>query len=233
MSKTYRIFSKFIIYALAALVAFVSSFPLIWMISSALKPYEESFSIPPTLLPKAPTFGNFVELFQVTNFGKYFINSTFIAVGATIIAVILSAMSGYALSRSDSWLSKWFGRFVLFTYIFPPILMLIPLYMLVTKLGLMDSRVGLMLIYITFTLPFTIWLIRAFFDAIPLSLEEAAIVDGASSFQVYWKIVLPMVRPGIISTAIFAFIEAWNEYLYAVVFISSDSKKNLAAGISS
>src|SRR5690625_4634368 len=158
MSRMYRIFSKCIIYSLVALVACLSSFPLIWMISSALKPYEETFSIPPTLLPKVPTISNFIELFQVTNFGKYFVNSTLIASGATLVAVILSAMSGYALSRSDSWLSKWFGRFVLFTYIFPPILMLIPLYILMSNIGLMDSRIGLVLVYITFTLPFTIWL---------------------------------------------------------------------------
>ena len=233
MVKLSNSISKLIVTVMVVVTVFVSCFPLFWMLSSSLKPYDEALSIPPKLLPEKPTFGNFVELFELTNFATYFWNSTLVAVGATVLAVTLSVMSGYALSRSETWFSRWFGRLVLFTYIFPPILMLIPLYMLITNIGLADSRLGLTLTYVTFTLPFTIWLIKSFFDVVPKTYEEAALVDGATSFQIYWKVILPMARPGIISTAIFAFIEAWNEYLFAVVFISTDAKKNLAAGVSS
>lgn len=233
MVKLSKNLSKFVVAVLVFVTVFISCFPLFWMLSSSLKPYDEALSIPPKLLPQKPTFSNFIELFELTNFSTYFWNSTVVAVGATVVAVTLSVMSGYALSRSNTWFSRWFGRLVLFTYIFPPILMLIPLYMLITNIGLGDSRLGLTLTYITFTLPFTIWLIKSFFDVVPRTYEEAALVDGATSFQIFWKVILPMARPGIISTAIFAFIEAWNEYLFAVVFISTDAKKNLAAGVSS
>lgn len=223
---------NFIVMALVLVVMFLACFPLLWMLTSSLKPYDESYSIPPTLWPKNPVITNFIELFRLTNFATYFWNSTIVAIGATIFSVIFSVISGYALSRSDTWFARWFGRLVLFSYIFPTILMLIPLYILVTKLGLGDNRVGLMFTYVTFTLPFTIWLIKSFFDAVPHDYEEAALVDGASSFRIYWAVALPIASPGIISTAIFAFIEAWNDYLYGVIFIFTDSKKNLAAGVS-
>lgn len=232
MSK-YIDLRKTIVMFLVIAVVFVACFPLIWMLVSALKPYEETYSIPPTLWPKDPSIANFIELFRLTNFATYFWNSTIVAVGATIFSVVFSVISGYALSRSNTWFARWFGRLVLFSYIFPTILMLIPLYMLITKLGLGDNRVGLMFTYVTFTLPFTIWLIKSFFDAVPHDYEEAALVDGATSFRIYWAIALPIASPGIISTGIFAFIEAWNDYLYGVIFIFSDSKKNLAAGVSS
>lgn len=233
MVKPAKTFPKIVVILLVIITVFVSCFPLFWMLSSSLKPYDEAYSSPPNLLPKKPTIANYFDLFRLTNFATYFWNSTIVAVGATILAVTFSVLSGYALSRSNTWFARWFGRLVLFTYIFPPILMLIPLYMLITNIGLGDNRLGLTLTYVTFTLPFTVWLIKSFFDAVPQTFEEAALVDGATSFQIYWRIVLPIARPGIISTAIFAFIEAWNEYLYAVVFIFSDTKKNLAAGVSS
>ncbi len=223
---------KLIVTILAVAVTLVTCFPLIWMLISALKPYEETYSIPPTLWPENPVFTNFTELFRLTNFATYFWNSTIVAIGATIVSVMFSVMSGYALSRSNTWFARWFGRLVLFSYIFPAILMLIPLYMLITSIGLGDNRIGLMFTYVTFTLPFTIWVIKSFFDAVPHDYEEVALVDGATSFRIYWAVALPIAAPGIISTAIFAFIEAWNDYLYGVIFIFSDSKKNLAAGVS-
>lgn len=224
---------KGLLMAIIALIVFIAAFPLIWMVLSSLKPYEESYSIPPTLLPKQPTFGNFIELFELTNFGVYLWNSTIISAVATFLSVFFSAMAGYALSRSETWFARLFGRLVLFTYIFPPILMLIPMYMLVIKVGLADNRFGLSLTYISFTLPFTMWLLKSYFDVIPRTYEEAALVEGATSFQIFRTIVLPLAWPGIIATSMFAFIEAWNEYLYATVFISTDSLKNLAAGVSS
>ncbi len=219
--------------AAVLVIVFFAAFPLIWMVLSSLKPYEEAYRAPPTLFPQHPTFHNVIDLFELTNFGVYLWNSTVISAGATVLSIMLSALSGYALSRSDSRFAKIFGRLVLFTYIFPPILMLIPLYMLVIDIGLADSRFGLTLTYITFTLPFTMWLLKSFFDVIPRTYEEAAYVEGASSFQSFRVVILPLAMPGIISTSMFAFIEAWNEYLFATVFISTDSLKNLAAGVSS
>jgi multiple sugar transport system permease protein len=212
-------------------VTLILIFPLIWMVLSSFKPFSEIYLSPPSLFPHNPTLSNYTNLWKVTKFPTYFFNSTIVASISTIAAVIISTMGGYSLSRFTYRWSQIFGRMVLLAYIFPPILMIIPLYILIMKLNLGDSLIGLILAYTTFTLPFTLWLIKSFFDAVPRDLEEAAIVDGATPFTAFLKVSVPLVTPGIISTAVFAFVDAWNDYLYALVFISSDSKKTLPAGI--
>jgi ABC-type glycerol-3-phosphate transport system permease component len=205
--------------------------PLIWMVLSSFKPFSEVYLSPPSFFPLEPTINNYVSLWNATKFPTYFLNSTVVAFISTIASVIISTMGGYSLSRFRYRWSQIFGRMVLLAYIFPPILMIIPLYIFIMKLNLGDSLISLILAYTTFTLPFTLWLLKSFFDAVPRDLEEAAIVDGATPFTAFLKVSVPMITPGIISTAVFAFVDAWNDYLYALVFISSDSKKTLPAGV--
>lgn len=215
------------------LVTLIIAFPLIWMLLSSFKPFSEIYQVPPTMWPHDATIKNYIDLFRMTNFGRYFWNSTVVAFISTTLSVIISVLGGYSLARYRFRWNQTFGRLVLLAYIFPPILMVIPIYSLIIKLHLADTLTSLVIAYITFTLPFTLWLIKAFFDAIPRDFEEAAMVDGASPFQAFLRVAVPMALPGIISTSIFAFVDAWNDYLYALVFISSDANKTLPAGVQS
>jgi multiple sugar transport system permease protein/raffinose/stachyose/melibiose transport system permease protein len=217
----------FVLYAITLII--IS--PLVWMVLSSFKPFTEVYLSPPTFLPQEPTLRNYSDLIEVTNFEVYFKNSTIVAFISTLASVVISTLGGYGLSRFRYKWSQIFGRMVLLAYVFPPILMIIPIYMLITKLRLGDTYLSLIIAYTTITIPFTLWLIKSFFDAIPRDFEEAAMVDGATPFTAFWRVSVRMVMPGIISTAVFAFVDAWNDYLYALVFISSDAKKTLPAGV--
>jgi ABC-type glycerol-3-phosphate transport system permease component len=213
------------------IVALISIFPLLWMLSTSFKPYDEVYASPPTLLPVRSTLKNYSELLTLTHFPVYFWNSTLVAGSATVLSVIIGAFGAYSVSRLRSRAARYFSRLVLITYMFPRILLVIPLFVIIIKIGLTNTRIGLALTYVTFTLPFALWMLRSYFDAIPIELEEAAMVDGASRWRTFCLIVLPLALPGMIATSIFSFITAWNEYLFALVFISSDSYRTLPLGI--
>jgi ABC-type glycerol-3-phosphate transport system permease component len=216
--------------AVWAVVA-VIIFPLLWMISTALKPNNETFAIPPTLLPAAPTLEHFRRLLTETNFLGYFLNSAIVATATTALVIVVAVLGAYSLVRFRFFGRKVMAQLVLFTYLLPAVVLLLPLYLLLTALGLANSLAGLVVTYTSFALPFSLWLLRSFLAAIPIDLEEAAMVDGCTRMQAFVRIVLPQAVPGIISTALFSFILAWNEYLYAMVFINVDERKTLPAGV--
>ena len=218
-------------FASALIVALIAIFPLLWMLSSSFKSYEEVYASPPTLLPLKPTLRNYKELLTLTHFETYFLNSTIVAGVATILSVFIGAIGAYSLTRLRNRVTKYFSRMVLATYMFPRILLVIPLFIIIIGLGLSNTRIGLALTYVTFTLPFALWMLRSYFAAIPIELEEAALVDGASRWKTFSLIVLPLALPGMIATSVFSFIVAWNEYLFALVFISSDEYRTLPLGI--
>lgn len=223
--------TKYFFFILTILVALISIFPLLWMISSSFKPYNEVYAFPPTLLPIEPTLINYQELFTLTHFQTYFINSTIVAGGATIFSIIIGSLAAYSITRLKTRKTKLFSRAVLLTYMFPRILLVIPLFTIILIIKLQDSLFGLGITYVTFTLPFALWMLRSYFAAIPIELEEAALVDGATRWQAFYRIVLPLALPGMIATSIFSFITAWNEYLFALVFITSDVNRTLPLGM--
>jgi ABC-type glycerol-3-phosphate transport system permease component len=201
------------------------------MLSSSFKSYEEVYASPPTLFPVKPTLRNYKELLSLTHFETYFLNSTIVAGSATFLSVIIGSLGAYSITRMRIRMTRYFSKMVLITYMFPRILLVIPLFIIIIKIGLQNTRVGLALTYVTFTLPFALWMLRSYFDAIPVELEEAALVDGATRWKTFFIIVLPLALPGMIATSIFSFIVAWNEYLFALVFISSDEYRTLPLGI--
>lgn len=215
---------------LAWSVAFVITVPMLWMVSSSFKAPEEILANPPTLLPKSLYLGNFVDLFQ-GDFVLWFRNSVIVALGTVAVVIVVGTLGAYSIARFEFAGRKPFSVLVLFTYLFPSVLMLVPLFLIITSLGLNDTYLALILANTTFALPFAMWLLRAHFLAVPIQIEEAALVDGARRLRAFVDVVIPQVTPGIISTAIFAFIMSWNDYLFALVFTSSSDTRTLPVGI--
>jgi ABC-type glycerol-3-phosphate transport system permease component len=207
------------------------AFPLFWMLSTALKPDAETFAMPPTLWPSHPTLDQFRRLLAETPFITYFINSVIVGVCTTVVVVAVAVLGAYGLVRFRFPGREAIAHLVLFTYLLPAVLLLLPLYLIIARLGLANSLAGLVIAYTTFALPFALWLLRSFIAAIPIDLEEAAMVDGAGRMRAFVEVVVPQALPGIISTALFTFILSWNEYLYAMVFINQDSSKTLPPGV--
>lgn len=218
-------------YAAAAALVTLCAFPLAWMLSTALKPPPDVLAWPPTLLPPNPTAGNFARLFSQTNFLVYFRNSMICAWAATTLSVALGAVGAYSLTRFRYPGRETVAFTMLFTYLFPPIVLIVPFYILFRQLGLANSYAGLILAYTAFALPFSTWMLWAFFQSIPLELEEAALVDGAGRPRAVLHVVLPLALPGVIAVSIFTFIVAWNDYLFARVLMTSEDLKTLPVGV--
>jgi multiple sugar transport system permease protein len=205
-------------------------FPLIWMIVTSVKPQSELFSIPPTLMPETITFEHYRQLLTDTPFLQYFRNSMILAVTTTVVVVVLGTLGAYSLVRFKYRGRETLATLVLFTYLMPSVVLVIPLYLMMAKLGLANTLASLVIAYTTFALPYALWLLRSFMSSIPVDLESAALVDGAGRMGAFVDVVLPQALPGIVSTALFTFILCWNEYLFALVLVNSDSVRPLTAG---
>jgi ABC-type glycerol-3-phosphate transport system permease component len=221
------------LYLLMALIVFVVAFPLFWMVSTSFKSKVEIYVTPPTLLPTMWTLQNYVDLFWITKFGSYYRNSIIVASSATLLSITVGSLAAYSLSRFRFLGFALYLRLILFTYMMPSIFLMIPLYILAVNVGLQDTLLGLIIANSTSALPFTIWLLRSYFGTIPIELEEAAMIDGCGRFRAFYRVVLPLALPGIIATSLFAFTAAWNEFLYALVFINTDELRTLPVGLNS
>ena len=219
------------LYAGGAVLALWAAFPFLWMLSTSLKESSEVFASPPTLVPRHLTLGNFARLLTETNFATYFGNSLTVSFATVVLTLGVSAVGAYGLTRFRFPGRETVAGLILLTYMFAPIMIIIPFYILVKRLGLVNTHLALVLSYTTFCLPFCLWLLRAFFQSVPLELEEAALVDGAHRGRAVWHVVLPLALPGIIAAGIFTFILAWNDFLFALVLISSDELKTLPVGV--
>jgi len=209
----------------------VVGFPLLWMILSSLKPATELFKTPPTIFPNTISFEWYREAFSNKTVVRYFINSLVVATGTTILVIIMATFGAYGLTRFRFVGRKAITIAVLSAYCIPPIMLMIPLYRIIAGMHLNSSLFGVIIGHTTVTFPFAIWLLISFFRSIPRDIEEAALVNGASDLIVFFKIILPLCIPGILSTGILVFILSWNEYLLASVLISQDSMKTLTVGI--
>lgn len=209
------------------------AFPLLWMIITSVKPQSELFRIPPTWVPETVTFEHYWRLLTETPFLTYFRNSVVLATTTTMFVVALGTLGAYSLVRFKYRGRETLAMLVLFTYLLPSVVLIIPLYLMMVAIGLSNTLVSLILAHTTFALPYALWLLRSFMEGIPEDLESAALVDGASRMGAFRDIILPQLLPGIISTALFTFILSWNEYLYALVLVNSDSVAPLTTGVMS
>jgi ABC-type glycerol-3-phosphate transport system permease component len=214
--------------ALALLV--VTAFPFAWMASTALKPSREIFLTPPTLWPTHVTLENVSRLFAETRFLTYFRNSLTVSFSTVGLTLLVSVPAAYSLTRFRFHARETIAGLILFTYMFAPIMIIIPFYVVMRFLGLTNTHAGLILAYTAFCLPFNLWLLRTFFQSIPLEIEEAALLDG-SRLQAIIYVVLPLALPGVVATGTFTFILAWNDYIFARVLLSADELKTLPVGI--
>jgi multiple sugar transport system permease protein len=206
-------------------------FPLIWMIITSVKPQTELFRIPATFWPQRITFEHYATLFNDTPFLKYFENSVILAISTTILVIVVAVIGAYSLTRFAYPGRESLAVLVLFTYLLPSVVLVLPLYLLMVKVGIANSLFSLVIAYTTFALPYALWLLRSFMASMPEELEWAALVDGASRFEAFFDVVLPQALPGIISTALFTFILAWNEYFYALVLVNTDEARPLTTGV--
>jgi multiple sugar transport system permease protein len=207
------------------------AFPLYWMLVSSLKSSPELLAYPPTWVPHEWSLRAYGKLFYETNFWTYFKNTVIVAALTTVIVLLAGIVGAYSLTRYRYPGRTFVARVTLLAYMFPPIIMLVPLFLFARQLGFTNSLMGLALTYISFSLPYALWILRAFFQSIPVELEHAALIDGANRFQALVYVVTPLALPGIIATAIFTFIVAWNDFLFALVLVGVDELKTLAIGI--
>ncbi len=201
----------------------VSMAPLYWMVNTSLKPQAEIYSAVPTLFPKDLTTESYSYLMTETNFLSGVKNSLIIAIVVSIFSIVIAYPAAYAIARLKFKGKKLFSKSILMTYLLPTSVLYIPLYILVSQVGLTDNILGLLLIYPTFTLPYVAWVLIPHIQSIPYDLDEAAIVDGCTRFRVMYQIIFPLALPGIVSTTIFAFAMCWGEYMYALVNITSET----------
>jgi ABC-type glycerol-3-phosphate transport system permease component len=207
--------------------------PFLWMLSTSLKDPAEVALRDPTIIPRSLAVQNYADVMARGHFGQYFVNSIVVAIATTAISVAVATLSGYAFARCRLPGGRGLLFGILATQMFPAILLAIPLYVLIRNLGLLNSLLGLILVYTTFALPFSVWMLRNYFLTIPRDLDDSALVDGASRLQALRMVVLPVAMPGIAATAIFSFILSWNEFLYANTFISSTDRRTLPVGLQS
>jgi multiple sugar transport system permease protein len=212
-------------------VVLVIVFPLIWMLLTSVKPQSELFRIPPTFLPGDVTFDHYWRLLSATPFLTYFRNSMVLAISTTVLVVVVGTLGAYSLVRFAYPGREKLAQLVLFTYLLPSVVLIIPLYLMMVAAGLANTIASLVIAYTTFALPYALWLLRSFMAGIPEDLESAALVDGAGRLGAFVDVILPQALPGIISTALFTFILAWNEYLYALVLVNSDQARPLTTGV--
>jgi len=218
--------------ALVALLAFVLM-PLYWMTVTAFKSDSQIVMRTDDLWPTPWSTEQFTNLFSGRAFGTWYLNTILVAGASTLIALMCAALAGYALARLKFRGSESFTVTILLTYVMPGALLFIPLYQLISGIGLNDSLWSLVLAYPTFTLPFATWLLVGYFKSIPADLEESALVDGCTRFGAFYRIVLPLAKPGLLAVALFTLTNAWNEFLFAFVFITKDDYKTLPVGMQS
>nr|WP_318684588.1 carbohydrate ABC transporter permease [uncultured Acetatifactor sp.] len=231
-AKYKRILVGMLKYAILLVILLFLLFPLYWVLITSFKTNMEAYRFPPTMIPEAPTASSYVSLFTVDNFFfTYYINNFIVAGSTAVITLVLAIMSGYALSRFKIAWNRWIVAAFLSAQMFPIISRMISLYDLLGKIHLINTRAGLILALTAAMLPFTITLMASFFDGIPRELEEAAIVDGAGRIQTLLRIIMPLVKSGMVAVGIYAFLMTWDDYLHAVTLIQNDSLRTLSAGV--
>ena len=214
------------LYALIALVLVIIVFPLYWLVITSFKFDVDTAQFPPIFVPDRVTFGNYASVLQTENASKFWVNSIVTALSTTFLTCLIGSMAAYALAKTylAQKLRQGLILWILVIRIFPPVTTAIPYYIIIKNLGLGDTRISLILTYVSYGLPFVIWLMLGFFQDLPADIEKAAIVDGCGFWQRFFQVVLPLTLPGLTVTAIFAFIAAWNEFLFASILTSYQAK---------
>ena len=234
MFKSYSSIQKFydvLAYLILGAIAIFSLFPIVWTFLTSLKRNEDVVVRTIQYIPKNPTFENYLDLWQRGDFGTLFLNSIIVTVLTVVICLLVGSAAAYAFSRY-----RFRGRDgmmigLLLIRMFPMVLLLIPLFIIMRNFQLLDTRIGLALAYTTFLLPIATWMLKGFFDAIPPDLEDACRIDGATRAEAIVRVVLPLAAPGVAATSVLIAIAAWNEFLFALMFTTSESSRTWPVGL--
>lgn len=218
-------------YVFLIIMALFVLVPVLWMVSTAFKTEAETYSPTPIWIPSEISLASFKKFFGIYNFGSMTMNSLVTCLGSMIICTVFSCLAGYGVTRFNFQRKKSFLGFLLVTQMFPSVMLVVPFYSMLTKYHMTNTLFGLIIVYAATNIAFSTWMMTSYFKTIPTELDEAARVDGANSFTIFWKIILPLVVPGIAAVAIFVLINGWNEYMYSSVLISKDALKTLTVGI--
>ncbi|MFJ2393255.1 MULTISPECIES: carbohydrate ABC transporter permease [unclassified Streptomyces] len=202
-------------------------FPFLWLISTAFKPARELADLHPTWIPRHPTLANFRQAFDEQPLLHAALNSLLAALGAAVIAVLIATPMAYVMARRRTALARAATGWVVVSQAFPFVLVIIPLFLILKDLHLIDSRAGLVMVYVVWALPFALWMLVGHVRAVPAELEEAAAVDGAGRLRTLVSVTAPLLAPGIVATALFAFVSAWNEFFFALVLLKTPQKQTL------
>ena len=221
---------KAVLYAIAIITVLCSALPFVWVLMTSVKSPEQIFNTS-QIIPTYITFDNFKQVLFHSNFIRYFINSAVISVQVTVISMLFAVMAAYGFCRYHIMGCDRIKLGILFTKMFPGVLLSIPYYVIMKKMGLIDTHLGLVIINCSFVLPFAVWNMCTFFLQIPWEVEEAALVDGCNRFQAFTKTIFPLAKPGISATTLYCFLMSWDEYMYANTFINTTLKKTVQVGI--
>ncbi|KUL75333.1 MULTISPECIES: carbohydrate ABC transporter permease [unclassified Streptomyces] len=213
----------------AALLAYLVflAFPFLWLVSTAFKPPRELASLHPTWIPEDPTLANFRQAFDEQPLLDAALNSLAAALGTAVIAVLLATPMAYVMARRRTRLARAAIGWVVVSQAFPLVLVIIPLFLVLRNLRLIDSMTGLVMVYVVWALPFALWMLVGYVRAVPRELEEAAAVDGAGRLRTLVSVTAPLLAPGLVATALFAFVTAWNEFFFALVLLKTPEKQTL------
>lgn len=218
-------------YIVLVLASLISMFPVLWAITTALKTDGEVNSFPPTMFPGKINLGNFSAVLFQSDFPRYLLNSVIVTVLCILVATLIAAHAAYALTNFRIRYKKQMMFVILMTSMVPPVAMLVPLYMLAVKLGLYDTRFLLILIYTAWRVPVLAWILRGFFEKLPKELMEAGIIDGCSQPMVFYRIILPISKPGIVSAALLSAVYVWNDFLVSSTFTTKNELRMLSIGL--
>jgi multiple sugar transport system permease protein len=220
-------------YGVLVVLAVAVLFPFYWMIITSFKSEDQMRSVVSMFWPRPFAVENYQQLVAKTEFAAWYGNSVVVAVSSTLLATAVGTIGAYALARLRFLGRGFMASATLITYLVPPSILFIPLYKQMQGLGLANSLTGLIAAYPSFTVPFVTWLLMGYFESIPEELEEAAMIDGATRFGAFYRIVLPLSAPGLLAAGLYAFTQAWNEFLYALVFITDGKLRTLPVGLAS
>ncbi len=225
--------TKIIVYMLLFLIIGIFLFPVYWMVISSFKDNSALISWPPDFTPTFSNLNNYFTMFQNAKYLTYFKNSLITSAGSVIVSLFVSVLAAYAFSRY-----RFFGKNMLMTalmniQVFPVTVIVISLFTFYTKLGLQSTYQGLILAELVYSLPFTVWFLKAFIDTVPRELDEAAKIDGCSRLQVLTKVILPVVRPGLIAISIYTFLYSWDDFVFSQIIMKQESMKTLPVGMAS
>lgn len=229
--RTEKTIGTIVRYLMLTVLALFIIIPVLWMISTSFKTEPQTYEPKPSWIPSPSTLDAYKKFFNTYNFGTMLLNSLITCLFSVLICIIVSCLAGYGITRFKFKGRKQLLSFLLLSQMFPSVMLVVPFYAMLSKVGITNTLASLVIVYSATNCAFSTWLLVSYFRTIPIELDEAARVDGASSFRIFWNIALPLVIPGIAAVAMFVLFNGWNEYMYSSVLVSSDRLKTITVGI--